>query len=143
MSQNVADKTGVAEARSRETRSPLAGVSGETEETIAAQQKRERSCLQDTELISHPWPELDARMMVTSDMAGDSLNLTPSLSNHWVHPIESTLGSCQGLSDFVGREGEEAAGPPALWPQRSPGALLLQLLTSDHLFLIMSFPYPR
>jgi putative transposase len=70
-----------------------AGEADDTVGTIAAQQEPERRCLQDADVISYPWPNPDPRVMVTSDMAGDSLNLTPSLSE--------SLGPPQVLSNLL------------------------------------------
>jgi putative transposase len=63
-----------------ERRGPSAGEANETQQTIAAQQEPEGRCSHEAEVISYPWPEPDPRVMATSDLAGDSLNLTPSLS---------------------------------------------------------------
>jgi putative transposase len=75
-----------------ETKEPSVGIADDIEETIAAQPEPEGRCLQDTDVILYPWPKPDPRVMVTSDMAGDSLNLTPSLSE-LPGPPQISLGS--------------------------------------------------
>jgi putative transposase len=74
-----------------ETKSPSAGVTDDIEETIAAQQEMERRCFQDTDMISCPWPKPDLWVMATSDITGDSLNLTLSLSKSPGPPHGSTV----------------------------------------------------
>ena len=63
-----------------ESRGLPAGEADDTAETISAQQEPERRCFRDADLISYPWPKPYSRVMATSNMAGDSLNLTTSLS---------------------------------------------------------------
>jgi hypothetical protein len=72
-----------------EARGPSAGVENEAEEIITAQSTigGERRCSQDSDLISYTWPEPDPQVMATSDMARDSLNLTPSLSKSLGPPL--------------------------------------------------------
>lgn len=77
-----------------ESRGPSAGEVDDTEKVVVAQQEPERRCFQDADVILYLWPDSDQRVMATSGMAGDSLNITPSLSKslgpphtsyHWSH----------------------------------------------------------
>jgi len=74
-----------------ETGASSMGVVNEIEETITAQEEPERRCTQDTEVISCLWSEPNSEAMTISNMAGDSLNLTPSLSKPLGPPHSSSL----------------------------------------------------
>ena len=50
-------------------------------EIVAAAQEPERRCFHDVDVISYPWINPSPRVKAINDIAGDSLNLTSSLSS--------------------------------------------------------------